>query len=333
MAKIVLGLATAHSPLLTLEGEQWHHRAAADRANPQLNLSDGRFVSYEQLLAETGPRHEADVTPEKLAAKAVRCEAALDRLGDILAEAAPDVVVIVGDDQGELYDGSNQPAFAVFHGTEGVMLNKLRDPATPDWMRTVRRGYLMDASHRLPVAAEFATALVQSLVDEGIDVAISDRVANPDEGGLGHAFGFVVKRLFRGRTIPIVPVMLNTYFPPNVPTAARCHDIGRAMARAIQAHDSGLRVAVVASGGLSHFVVDEELDLGVLAAIQQRNAQALRAIPRAALNSGSSEILNWVLTAAAVEHLPVDFLEYIPLQRTPAGTGVGAGFVAWREHQ
>lgn len=329
MASIVLGLATAHSPLLTLDGEEWHHRAAADRANPALNLSDGRFVNYEELLAEVGPRWEDVVTPAALSRKAQACEAALDRLAEELARAAPDVVVIVGDDQGELYSSANQPAFSIFHGPDGVMLNKLRDPATPDWMRTVRRGYLMDASHRLPVHDGLALDLVQRLVDAGVDVATSAEVPDTDAVGLGHAFGFVVKRLFRGREIPIVPVLLNTYFPPNVPTAARCHDIGRLLAQAIADCPLDLRVAVVASGGLSHFVVDEALDREVMRAIQEKDAAALRAIPRCALNSGSSEILNWVLTAAAVEQLPLRFAEYHPLQRTPAGTGVGAAFVAW----
>lgn len=329
MAQIVLGLATAHSPLLTLEGEEWHHRAAADRANTQLNLSDGRFVTYEELLAEVGPRWEAQVTPEALTLKAQACEAALDRLADELERAAPDVVVIVGDDQAELYSGANQPAFAIFHGPEAVMMDKLRDPATPQWMRTVRQGYLMDASHRLPVHEDLALELVQRLVDSGVEVATSDRVEDPQRMGLGHAFGFVVKRLFRGRSIPLVPVLLNTYFPPNVPTAARCYEIGQKLAQAIAQCPQDLKVAVVASGGLSHFVVDEELDRRVMRAIEDKDGATLRAIPRCALNSGSSEILNWVMTAAAVEHLPLRFAQYHPLQRTPAGTGVGAGFVAW----
>ena len=51
----------------------------------------------------------------------------------------------------------------------------------------------------------------------------------------------------------------------------------------------------MASGGLSHFVVDEELDRRVMCALETGDAATLRAIPRPALKSGSSEILNWVL--------------------------------------
>ena len=161
-------------------------------------------------------------------------------------------------------------------------------------------------------------------------MAVSDRVENPrappSATPTAHRQG-----LFRGRTFPVLPILLNTYSPPNVPSAARCFDVGQAIRQVVEASPASLRVAIIASGGLSHFVVDEPLDRGVLAAIEARDAQALRAIPRCALNSGSSEILNWVMTAGAMHGTPVQSVEYHPLQRTPAGTGVGAGFVVWRD--
>ena len=158
-------------------------------------------------------------------------------------------------------------------------------------------------------------------------------VASCGEGGkagLGHAFGFISKRPFRGRNYPMVPLLLNTYYPPNVPTAARSHDIGRALRTAIEASPDNLRVAVIASGGLSHFATDEVLDRTVMDALASGDAEPLRALPRPALRSGSSEILNWVLTAGAVDRLPHAWGEYIPIYRTPAGTGVGLGFACWR---
>lgn len=330
MAKIVLGMATAHTPLLTLTGNEWHNRAAADLANTRLNMSDGRWLTYPQLLAEVGPKYESVVTPEVLSRKSEQCEAALDRLADALQEAAPDLVIIIGDDQSELFGPANQPAFAVYHGDEIVMLDKVNDE-TPQWMRTVRHGYMMDEAHKVPGAPEFALELIAGLMDHNVDVAVSDRVENPEKAAFGHAYGFIVKRLFRGRAIPVLPILLNTYFPPNVPSAARCFDVGQAIRQVVEASASSLRVAIIASGGLSHFVVDEPLDRGVLAAIEARDAQALRAIPRCALNSGSSEILNWVMTAGAMHGTTVQSVEYHPLQRTPAGTGVGAGFVIWRD--
>ena len=334
MAEIVLGLAASHTPLLALNAEQWQHRAAVDYANTGLNLSDGRLMNYADLLAELGPRSADVISAEILAAKERHCSNALDRLAAELAAAKPDVVVIVGDDQRELFGPGNQPAIAIFHGEQIVMSNKLADRNNPEWLQTLGRGYLMDDRHVLPAAPELALELIRGLVDEQFDIAACAKVdgtAGMGSGhvGFGHAYGFIVQRLFGGRKIPLLPVLLNTYYAPNVPSAARCHDLGQALARVIAASPSQARVAIVASGGMSHFVVDEALDRSVLAALASGEHSTLRSLPRGALNSGSSEILNWVTAAGAVQHLPLRWHDYQPLYRTPAGTGVGAGFAAW----
>ena len=329
MARIVLGIGSSHTPLLTLPAEEWAHRAAADYANPQLNLSDGRFVTYGELQAEVGDRYEGVVSVEALQRKADLCQAALERLADALEAAAPDVVVIVGDDQEELFSAANQPAIAVFYGDEVVTSDKFGAEDLPGWMRTVGEGYMMDEVHVLPGAPQLALEMIQGLLDRDVDVAASARVEDATKAGFGHAYGFIVNRLFRGRRIPVLPVLLNTYYPPNVPSASRCHAIGRALKGAIEASTADLRVAIIASGGLSHFVVDESLDRRVIEGLQDGHEEALRSIPRGALNSGSSEILNWVLAAGAVGGLPLSWCEYQPIYRTPAGTGIGVAFAIW----
>jgi len=123
--------------------------------------------------------------------------------------------------------------------------------------------------------------------------------------------------------------MLNTYFPPNVPRPGRCYDVGAAIGRAIERFPGPERVGIVASGGLSHFVVDEELDRTVLQAFRDHDDATLRAVRPAALRSGNSEILNWIMTAGAVPHLDVAWTDYVPVRRTPAGTGIGLAFMTW----
>jgi hypothetical protein len=331
MAKIVLGMGASHTPLLTLDSHHWMQRAAVDFANKALNLSDGRFVTYDELLQEVGPKYEAVVTAEILREKALRCGAALDRLAQELERARPDVVIIVGDDQRELFDANNQPVLAVYHGAEIVTNDKFAHEDPPEWIDQMGKGYLMDEIHRFPASPEFALELIRNLLERDVDVATVADIPDPEKAGFGHAYGFIVQRLMGKRRIPVVPLLLNTYYPPNVPSSGRVYRIGRALAEAIAASPSPARVAVIASGGLSHFVVDEALDRGVLGAFERSDAEYLSSIPREALVSGSSEILNWILTAAAVADLPLHWQEYHPLYRTPAGTGVGAGFAVWRE--
>jgi Catalytic LigB subunit of aromatic ring-opening dioxygenase len=330
VAKIVLGIGTSHTPMLTLQSGEWEHRAAADYQNPSLNLSDGRWLNYEQLLAEVGPRYERIANLAQLSRQADICERSLDRLGATLRNASPDIVLIVGDDQEELFSPANNPAFSVFYGPEIMTNDKYGRPEMPEWMRVVSRGYGMDHVRVFPGAPDFAREIIVGLIDRHIDVGACAKIDQPQKNGFGHAFGFVIKRLFADTSIPVVPILLNTYYAPNVPSAARCHDIGRALREVIDASPCQARVAIVASGGLSHFVVDEQLDRRVLQGFEPGKEELLRSIPRAALNSGSSEILNWILMAGALRGLPLQWLEYQPIYRTPAGTGVGVAFGSWR---
>jgi 3-O-methylgallate 3,4-dioxygenase len=172
--------------------------------------------------------------------------------------------------------------------------------------------------------------LLASLIEQGFDVAGIGEVPSIDETvGLGHAFGAIMTQIVREQRIPIVPLFINTYFPPNQPTPSRCYDLGLALHRAIESYPADLRVGIVASGGLSHFVTDERLDHQVFAALRAASEEQLRAIPQKLLNAGSSEIRNWIAVAAASRHLNVTWDEYIPVYRTLAGTGCGLGFACW----
>ncbi len=99
--------------------------------------------------------------------------------------------------------------------------------------------------------------------------------------------------------LPVVPVLLNTYFPPTQPTPRRCYKLGQAIRAAVESYPGDARIGIVGSGGLSHFVVDEALDRGVIDACRRKDAAALQSLPRKKLNSGSSEIRMWICVGAA----------------------------------
>jgi hypothetical protein len=199
----------------------------------------------------------------------------------------------------------------------------------PSFMPTMLKTYAMDEPHKFPAMAGFARELIERFIDHDIDIGAAAQIEDPYKSGFGHGVGFVVTRIFRGKTIPVIPLLLNTYYPPNAPRASRCHDIGRVLRKCIEESKEKVRVAVMASGGLSHFTVDEELDRRVLEGFQSGKSELLRSLPAHALNSGSSEIRNWIAVAGAVEGMANRWLEYQPLYRTPAGTGIGAAFGIW----
>ena len=158
---------------------------------------------------------------------------------------------------------------------------------------------------------------------------VSQFTRQPEGRSLGHAWTFVRRRLLGDKPVPMIPVMVNTYFPPNQPTPGRCFALGEALRRAVESWPGKEKVCVVASGGLSHFVVDEKLDRRVIDGIASKDKKSLTTIPREQLQSGSSEIMNWITAAGAMQHLSMKLHAYIPGYRTPAGTGCGMTFATW----
>jgi hypothetical protein len=130
-------------------------------------------------------------------------------------------------------------------------------------------------------------------------------------------------------TLPIVPIMINTYNPPSQPRAARCRDFGRMVRMAVDSFPGHDRIGVLASGGLSHFLVLEDLDREVLAALERGDLDALCAIPEATFVAGTSEIKNWIAAGAACHDLTFGVVDYVPGYRTPAGSGTGLAFATW----
>ena len=219
------------------------------------------------------------------------------------------------------------PAMLIYSG-ETIENNPLHmDEDAPEFWRRARSQYHEKGGSRdYPVDSKLALHLIDKLMDGGFDISHSKRLSK--EHGEGHAFGFVHQRLM-SNVIPIVPVALNTYFPPNQPRPVRCYELGQSIRDAVEAMPGDAQIGILASGGLSHFTVDEELDRRVLDACRNRDARSLSSIPVQKLNSGSSEIRNWITVAGACEHLATEWQEYIPCYRSAAGTGCGMGFAVW----
>jgi 3-O-methylgallate 3,4-dioxygenase len=347
MARIVLGIGTSHSPTLSLLPEQVPAYAVGDRRNPQLlKPPHGQLMSYEQLEdAADAATREAGSSPD-FVNQYQRYQAAIETLADSMASANPDAVVIFGDDQEELFFDDNMPAISIYWGDTIPWLPQAYPPIPA--AQPAAWGYGSQPMD-YPIESALARHLIDCLMDDDFDIALSRYLATESGGRVGpigyvanqwatekrpygmvHAYEFVCERVMRESRIPIVPITLNTCYPPNQITPGRCYALGRAVRRAIEAWAPDSRIAIVGSGGLSHFVVDEELDRMVLALIQKRDAEAIAALPRERLNSATSEIRNWIAASAALEHLSMEVVDYIPARRTPAGTGGGWGFARWQ---
>ena len=329
MADIVLAIGTSHSPLLNSPAEDYPKHAAIDASGRKLIDKNGKPCTYGELLEKADPSIKQQIEPKVLEERSARCTENIARLARELAAARLDTLIIVGDDQHEQFFDDNMPAMLVYWG-ETIENNPLHmeEDAPAFWRKARSQFHAGDKPLQFPVDAKLGRRLIESLIDQGFDVSQSKRLAK--EHGEGHAFGFVHVRMMQDKVVPIVPVALNTYFPPNQPRPRRCYELGQAIRKAVQSAPNGARVGILASGGLSHFTVDEGLDRGVLDACKNNDGEALASIPVEKLNSGSSEIRNWIAVAGAARHLKNVWQEYIPCYRSAAGTGCGMGFALWK---
>ena len=322
MARIVLGMGTSHGPMLSTPWQQWDQRVAFDRQTEIHHFRGGEHGFDELVSLRAREGLAAEITPEKWQARFAACQTALEQLAQVFAAAAPDVAVIIGNDQRELFTEDNNPAFMVYWGEtiENRPRTAEQRALLPPGVAVAERGHAPPEDAVYPGQPELGRHLIEHLIAEDFDVARS-RVLPRGSGyvnGIPHAFGFIYRRIMRDRVIPNVPVLINTFYPPNQPTAARCHRFGEALVCAIESWDAAKTVAIFGSGGLSHFVIDEELDRVALDALQTNDREKLIAIPENRYQSGTSEIKNWIPLAAIMAGggLAMTLVDYVPCYRS-----------------
>ena len=256
-------------------------------------------------------------------------------LKQIFETHRPDMAVVVGNDQMEIFTSDHVPAFAVFWGgyVEG-------HPRSPEFLAKLNAGVARAEADRTPPVytqypcrPEVGRHVIEQIMSDGFDVAQLKRLTVGEIGvnSAPHAYGFVYRRVMRDKVVPHVPVFVNTFYPPNQPTAVRCFRFGRALARAIAAWPEDVTVAVIASGGMTHFVIDEEFDQRVLKALRTCDEPELSRLPEPLFQSGTSEIKNWITVAGvmAEARLAMNLVDYVPCYRSMAGTGSAMGFAQW----
>ena len=330
MANIVLGMALSHGPMLSTTPEQWALRVPADRAAK--HPFRGQTLRFSELVElRRDDRFDLQCTLEVMRARHASCQTALDRLAQVFAEAKPEVAVIFGNDQMEIFSESLIPAFGVMHGERIVNaeMSEARRAKLPPGIVEAAAGHIPPGGANYSGAPELASHIIKSLMSNCFDVAAMKSFPTDETP---HAFGFIYRRVMRDNPVPSVPLLQNTFFPPNQPSVRRCYDFGRAVAKAIRDWESDARVALFASGGLSHFVIDEQLDLALIEALRKRSAVELVGLREELLQSGSSEIKNWIALAGAMANSESDFrlVDYVPCYRSEAGTGTANAFVYWR---
>lgn len=249
-----------------------------------------------QIVAAVGTCHTPylftrppDEDPKQLDAAA----AAIQELGKTLDESTPDVILIFGADHVETFSVTCVPTFAVVAGSRAVARFAGRE-------------------HNLPIHREMAEDILNKLVvDYSFDMAYSE------DAELGHAFSIPFEFLIGTRDIPVIPFFTNVYVPP-LPTPQRCAALGRAIAEIVKGRKE--RVAIVASGGMSHFPgttkytsPEFDFDRWLVSQMEAGNTDALLNMTGTQLDEvGNTEMLNWAVMFGAIGRVPGELIDYIP---------------------
>lgn len=305
----MLGLASSHAPAMFCPPEAWP-------------------VVYEGIpdyMRESQPHTAKLETPEVVREHVKRVDAAFDVLRAQLEAYRPDAVIFVGDDQGDLYNRAHLPAFSVFAGDE------VWGPTEPYYM-----GEPPEKSRiHIQVHTELAQAILDGLFERDFDPTAHyemQPLGRPDVG-ISHMVTYPHPKLLPNNEVPIVPILINEYFPP-MPSAKRCRDLGLALADILAGRPE--RVAIYASGGLSHDPsgpragwVDEPLDRWFLGRLKSGDSDKLTSLftfDSDTMRGGTGEIRAWIAVAAACAR-PATIVEYIPSHHAKCGLG----FAYWPE--
>jgi AmmeMemoRadiSam system protein B len=218
---------------------------------------------------------------------------AMQELGKVLDETKPDVILIFGADHVETFSVTCIPTYAIVAGNRAIAKFAGRE-------------------HNLPIHREMAEDILNKLVvDHSFDMAYSE------DAELGHAFSIPFEYVIGKRDIPVIPFFTNVYVPP-LPTPKRCAELGRTIASIIKGRPE--RVAIIASGGMSHFPgtskylkPEFDFDRWMVSQMEAGNTDALLNMTGTQLDEvGNTEMLSWAIMFGAIGKQEGELIDYIP---------------------
>jgi Catalytic LigB subunit of aromatic ring-opening dioxygenase len=326
MARLVAAFGSSHSIMLNATFDNWLKDFRERDRGLEFFDRAGRRRTFDEALTLAPPNVAELITPERLREKFDAAHANIARMKKEIAAAELDTLIVIGDDQRELFPEAHTPTIALYYGET---IRNAAPVVETDWHRQARQFFReekVDAHH--PCDAPLARHLIEGLVARDFDLS-AIKALEPDEFE-GHAYGFIHRRYIGGTGVKMVPVFINTYYPPNQPTPRRCVNLGAAIAELVANYPGDQRVGILGSGGLTHFLIDAEFDNGIIDAFRRKDVEYLARLDAKRLQSGSSEIRNWLVVGGAVGTLNLTWADYIPGYRSLAMTGTGLCWAVWR---
>lgn len=232
-------------------------------------------------------------------------------VGDRVGAANPDVIVIISDDHMFNITSAVQVPLAVSTGETLVPFGDMELPQRP------YRGH-----------GAFGDGFIRYAAERGFDIA------RLEEEGFRPDHGVVVPLMFINPTgaIPTVVINVNINMEPQ-PTPLRCWNLGIALKEFIrEKRPAGERVAVIGTGGLSHWLniegdgqINAQWDEDMLALFARGDYEQIihwsNEDIAAQAGNGGVEIINWLMMAATTDGAMGEKIFYEPLHAWKTGMG------------
>ena len=242
-----------------------------------------------------------------------RLAAPYEELGRRIDAVRPDIIVEIAPDHWVNFFLNNLPSVCIGVGARHA------GPPEP---------FLRDFPRELAGDAEFAAFFAEAAFAADFEPALSHQLT------LDHGFCIPLDKLKLARLPRIVPLVVNDLEPPML-SVRRCLAWGRLLAETIRAYPKDVRIAVLASGGLSHSIgeatmgaIDEPFDrmcIGAFGGADDVRLATEIAAGLARTGNGAHEVRNWVIAHAAAGGRGFDLIAYLPVPEVY----VGCAFASW----
>ena len=248
------------------------------------------FMNLHYSMAPQGSATRPTLEQQKKLRK--DAEAAFAVLRADMEQAKTDVLIVVANDQFVNFFCNNVPTFFV------TLADEVKGQFT--------RHKFQYRNHK-----ELGRAILRKGMKEGIDFSFGEHIE------LQHTQVVPLYFLLPEAKIPILPIYVNTWVDP-APTPGRCYKVGELIREV--ADDSKERVAILATGGLSHFPgsprigeIDTQFDHQLLEVMRQGKGRSLvDTSVEDLLKAGDSEFLNWMVVVGSVGDAKAAYTSYMP---------------------
>lgn len=235
---------------------------------------------------------------------------AFDYVRQRMVELQVDTVVIIGDDHYAMFSPGCLPSILIGIGD-------LQGPLEPE-------AFLGISHRRIPNNSALAEFIVEYGFSQGFDWTVSKSLT------LDHST-MVPVHLAVPEVAKTVPIYIASGTHPLIRNK-RCKELGRMLGRAISTWSGDDRVAILGTGGISHWVgmaeygrVNQAFDRMILDIVQSGEIDRLVSIGDEEVlkqgGNGALELKNWIVAMSAMPLLNPKVIAYEPVE--PWITGLG----------